>query len=1017
MARIHPVDSNQGGEEQRRAVHQQRVQNQGRSYQVNPPETQTIERVAFSTIEMFRSLWTAFIGKWFRGTGKDIRRTLLGSTHNAQLAQKFYETEAELNQCTSVQRLSILRLVERYVPKEHRSTTLIKQLCAQPDARARVATIREYLAARREELLAPPVREEGADAHVSETARQYFPAPAALGFHDFRLSDECCAALDGHPEAQSIADQILLFRIPSYAQSLFASMLKRFPTQERGHLVEQVLALYGPQVSTLELAAIISTPEERRAWVLQMAKNLGKRVYEDTARVITFLSAVEPQHQAAIENLFQGCILDERFLREHMQTHTTDGERRAFVHRHAPIFSALTHFDIPVGDRTAIFNAVRELRKFSTEDLAAVPLASFLFTPSMSFRDQLELCRSLQQIPKDSREEVIARYKELPAKLRFPEMIRVFKAIPNKAEFDNFLEFVQAHYEREIIPAAVVALATIPSERRESSFELLQRFDLDTFKKTPSLAFVLTNSPELVEDLMQILPRLGGDANRCLQYLLHTNLSFRAPFIKAFTALRSSNLTLECFQAIQKYRGVPELIQHLQSFQVTNTPEELIETLRTFEKFHPDHIAALPYAERVFDPHMSMTWRFQIVQAFALTPEANRVSLAAFLSREPVELRSPQIVRQLAHATTDESREGLIARTRIRAIRSRYTEYLKRRSPITTMRVRQEGEALPQIRPFIAHGLDVQLRVLYEGQPGVDAGGLSQEFFQKAGHEIPIFFEHLLERKDDGLYIKVFSGDGAEDAVFLGRMLFHMVSSGAVMPEDFSQELFNEVAAIPRELFTLPSASHDLSQRSSLDTVIERYKQLYAHDNRNQSVVDEAYIRATFMPEDDAELKDSLLDAIRAKELKFQFAKGLSADGNVPIDPIVREMVRTPKDLRPILLDFENNWDFSEAKGDISLQQEFFRRWVQEATPEQLKKFLGALSGLDTLPPGKKVKIKNLHREDEPYFFFMHTCFYQLDLFTISHNPADPMRTFETWRDLFNNSVNDLQAGSAFRRS
>jgi len=286
---------------------------------------------------------------------------------------------------------------------------------------------------------------------------------------------------------------------------------------------------------------------------------------------------------------------------------------------------------------------------------------------------------------------------------------------------------------------------------------------------------------------------------------------------------------------------------------------------------------------------------------------------------------------------------------------------------------------LPQLSGFLQGPPDLPLKVEFLGEWGVDEGGLRRDALQRGSDEIPEYFQDTLVEMGNQMEWK--GGANPAKARELGNLLGLMSEDSVPLPERFafSPALVEEAARFtPDQL-----KAQNLEELVRSGNVRDLYQQLFPE-------------RAEHMndyPEED--LQDQIMD----REMSFQFAKGLSADGVLEISPNFLDSLKPPENLRQLILDNLTTTGTLPARSLTLLTN-----WIKNASEEKLKKFMRIISGVNTLPRDKKIIVTRAPNVN----FYAHSCSLQLDLGDVGQAVSE-----EEWNTGFEAMLDDPQYTAA----
>lgn len=230
------------------------------------------------------------------------------------------------------------------------------------------------------------------------------------------------------------------------------------------------------------------------------------------------------------------------------------------------------------------------------------------------------------------------------------------------------------------------------------------------------------------------------------------------------------------------------------------------------------------------------------------------------------------------------------------------------------------------------------LVVVYEGEDGQDAKGLTRDFLQNCAYEMEERFASILQKNADGTYeikgVNQPTETQLTDAKLFAKLFFLMFVHDVPSPKGviFSSTFY--------EMLAFFSAFASLEQ-----ITIKDYMKLYNAEDEE-----------SFKELLDLESEEALQEELKRKSLIFQVAHFFSFSGSVKLHPEIQNSFM-PKDLRATLLE---KVEFSGER-DLELLQQHVTRWIEEVDEERLKRLLKATTGIEALPSGKKLHIWACH--------------------------------------------------------
>ena len=230
------------------------------------------------------------------------------------------------------------------------------------------------------------------------------------------------------------------------------------------------------------------------------------------------------------------------------------------------------------------------------------------------------------------------------------------------------------------------------------------------------------------------------------------------------------------------------------------------------------------------------------------------------------------------------------------------------------------------------------MRIFYEGEPGVDVGGLSRDALQSCSDELPDYFSDILHSSSGTMQIK----EGADPTKVdqLGTLMQQMAQNGIALPRGYR---------IPEGAgkFTAEELS-----RNSIQEMIEYSdkKELYQRLIGN-------------VPE---QITDEMLpDYLEEREGDFRLAQQLFKKR---IDVTLLNGTDTLRKDVLSNLNIQADVDTKAAR--------YLRNWIKKAPQERLEKFVQLVSGSKTLPAGKTILVTKAAKVN----FFAHSCAFQIEL-------------------------------------
>nr|MCH9704232.1 hypothetical protein [Chlamydiota bacterium] len=274
----------------------------------------------------------------------------------------------------------------------------------------------------------------------------------------------------------------------------------------------------------------------------------------------------------------------------------------------------------------------------------------------------------------------------------------------------------------------------------------------------------------------------------------------------------------------------------------------------------------------------------------------------------------------------------------VASLRSRLMERSSDSSSRRAFAIKRGEAVLPQLMPYLMGLGGHKMRIFYEGEPGVDVGGLSRDALQSCSDELPDYFSDILHSSSGTMQIK----EGADPTKVdqLGTLMQQMAQNGIALPRGYR---------IPEGAgkFTAEELS-----RNSIQEMIEYSdkKELYQRLIGN-------------VPE---QITDEMLpDYLEEREGDFRLAQQLFKKR---IDVTLLNGTDTLRKDVLSNLNIQADVDTKAAR--------YLRNWIKKAPQERLEKFVQLVSGSKTLPAGKTILVTKAAKVN----FFAHSCAFQIEL-------------------------------------
>ncbi len=300
----------------------------------------------------------------------------------------------------------------------------------------------------------------------------------------------------------------------------------------------------------------------------------------------------------------------------------------------------------------------------------------------------------------------------------------------------------------------------------------------------------------------------------------------------------------------------------------------------------------------------------------------------------------------------------------------------------TNIQLNPQEPTLPQLFPHLRNPLTQEPKMKIQGDPGQDAGGPSRQILNAASHEIPDFYP-FFAKTFEGTWT-IFQKNGEltdeerEKALSLGSLLLLMSMLGVIMPAEahLDPAFFHEISYYSGALLAhktmealLSSYGKTFEELQSLYEIFYGY-QITKFGAAAFPVLEKRERAFDELSEDQA----TLLEGIRTKALHFYIARGLSRGGLQPCLPIIGRLLTCTGNLREILTD-KSTWNF-DIEGDSTLLIDYFMRWLNDCSDQQLADFVFSIRGTTDLPLGQKLNMETGNLQGP----FVHSCFHSIEM-------------------------------------
>ncbi|MCP5469219.1 MAG: hypothetical protein H7A36_01780 [Chlamydiales bacterium] len=380
--------------------------------------------------------------------------------------------------------------------------------------------------------------------------------------------------------------------------------------------------------------------------------------------------------------------------------------------------------------------------------------------------------------------------------------------------------------------------------------------------------------------------------------------------------------------------------------QAGDTVMNRIMLLRNLSKMPAAEKTAADDIQPFLAPEERVTSRTELLHSVGVIPADKRANVLTAARRvivpgENTVMRNI-IIGMLASAENDQERLWSFTRFTADAFSEHYTSL-----PHVTYEFKLNEPILPQLERAFGNGIRERLWVKFEGESGIDVGGLTKTVATNASHELLERFGPVLEEKRNHTFSvramrEIPSAAEMHEARYLGSVLALMLATATPPPRNliFSQEFFDDLCSFPPQMLQAESIA-ELCEGKSMDELFELHARLCPQEHAmlaSMGNVREMF-DATYM--DDQEM---VIEMMRTtKELKFQVAKGLTMNGAVHARPAIQEALTPPSNPKEI------RWAFTQMSGDAALLESHLKRWVVESDEADVRRLLFAATGNETL--------------------------------------------------------------------
>lgn len=281
------------------------------------------------------------------------------------------------------------------------------------------------------------------------------------------------------------------------------------------------------------------------------------------------------------------------------------------------------------------------------------------------------------------------------------------------------------------------------------------------------------------------------------------------------------------------------------------------------------------------------------------------------------------------------------------------------------------------------------LSVKYIGSSGVDAGGLTRDFITRLFKFVCSVDNLPMKSEDQGILPKI---DGEVSSISKKDQIQHLKAMGAIFGAAlfnrafttgayFHPVIFEMIKALSlKEIESIPEDLAD-SRNLTLQTLQKLLKPLlmavYPSQFPDASALDEAFAQDVTLDSLGSTVGEflegypevtniALAVAVIAKAMKKQLGEEFESKIPATYQELSKLIQGTEVSREAVL----------EALEGLDTEQ--LKRWVNQATPEQLKQLVFSITGSTTLRFESKLKV-NMINSDETAFYF-HTCFSSVDI-------------------------------------